>query len=118
MSIAGGKQSKTTPAPSGCRHLQGFSGEAEDPWTFEVFWVGRDIPGGCEAVQGCSHPAPEGKSHGEGRGSSVLTLLCLEDISISSLPFSKESPLGLPTAPSPASPVEVSVLTSASKIDL
>lgn len=50
MSIAGGKQSKTTPAPSGCRHLQGFSGEAEDPWTFEVFWVGRDIPGGCGAA--------------------------------------------------------------------
>lgn len=69
------------------------SGQAEDPWSFEVFWVGRNIPGRCGAVQGCSHTAPEGKSYREGRGSSVQTLLCLKDITIVSLPFSKESPL-------------------------
>lgn len=80
-----------------------------------MFWVGRDIPGGCGAVQGCSHPAPEGKYYGEGRGSSVQSLLCLQDITIGTLPFSKESLRGLPTAPSPASSVKVGVLTSASK---
>lgn len=78
-----------------------------------MFWVGRDIPGGCGAVQGCSHPAPEGK--GEGRGSSVQSLLCLEDRTIGTLAFSKESLRGLPTAPSPASSVKADVLTSASK---